>query len=60
MLEPVDKNTQPELKVDIVMVRVIPGCLSHTETEMLLGGHSKAKEKLNWVSEISVQEYVKK
>jgi GDPmannose 4,6-dehydratase len=46
----------PSLKVGDVVVRVDPRYFRPTEVETLLGDPSKAKAKLGWVPEITVQE----
>jgi GDPmannose 4,6-dehydratase len=46
----------PALKVGDVIVRVDPRYFRPTEVETLLGDPTKAKEKLGWVPEITVQE----
>jgi GDPmannose 4,6-dehydratase len=45
----------PALKVGDVIVRIDPRYFRPTEVETLLGDPTKAKEKLGWVPEISVQ-----
>lgn len=46
----------PALKVGQAIVRIDPRYFRPTEVETLLGDPSKAKEKLGWVPEITVQE----
>jgi GDPmannose 4,6-dehydratase len=46
----------PALKVGDVIVRIDPRYFRPTEVETLLGDATKAKEKLGWVPEITVQE----
>ncbi len=46
----------PALKVGEVVVRVDPRYFRPAEVETLLGDPTKAKEKLGWVPEITVQE----
>jgi GDPmannose 4,6-dehydratase len=46
----------PSLKVGDVVVQIDPRYFRPTEVETLLGDPSKAKEKLGWVPEITVQE----
>ena len=46
----------PSLKVGDVVVRVDPRYFRPTEVETLLGDPTKAKAKLGWVPEITVQE----
>jgi len=45
----------PALKVGDVIVRIDPRYFRPTEVETLLGDPTKAKEKLGWVPEITVQ-----
>ena len=46
----------PALKVGDIIIRIDPRYFRPTEVETLLGDPTKAKEKLGWVPEISVQE----
>lgn len=46
----------PALSVGDVIVRVDPRYFRPAEVETLLGDPTKAKEKLGWVPEITVQE----
>jgi GDPmannose 4,6-dehydratase len=46
----------PALKVGDVIVQIDPRYFRPTEVETLLGDPTKAKEKLGWVPEITVQE----
>jgi GDPmannose 4,6-dehydratase len=46
----------PALKVGDVIVRIDPRYFRPTEVETLLGDPTKAKEKLGWVPDITVQE----
>jgi GDPmannose 4,6-dehydratase len=46
----------PALKAGDVIVRVDPRYFRPTEVETLLGDPAKAREKLGWVAEITVQE----
>lgn len=46
----------PALKVDDVIVRIDPRYFRPSEVETLLGDPTKAKEKLGWVPEITVQQ----
>ena len=46
----------PGLKVGDVVVKIDPRYFRPTEVETLLGDPSKAREKLGWVPEITVQE----
>ena len=52
----IEGNKAPALKVGDVVVRVDPRYFRPTEVETLLGDPSKAKAKLGWVPEITVQE----
>ena len=47
---------EPGLKVGDVVVKIDPRYFRPTEVETLLGDPSKAKAKLGWVPEITVQE----
>jgi GDPmannose 4,6-dehydratase len=49
-------NSAPALNVGDVVVRVDPGYFRPAEVETLLGDPSKAKEKLGWVPQITVEE----
>ena len=49
-------DNAPALKVGEVIVRIDPRYFRPTEVETLLGDPTKAKEKLGWVPEITVQE----
>jgi GDPmannose 4,6-dehydratase len=49
-------NKAPKLKVGDVIVRVDPRYFRPTEVDTLLGDPTKAKEKLGWVPEITVQQ----
>jgi GDPmannose 4,6-dehydratase len=46
----------PALKVGEVVVKIDPRYFRPTEVETLLGDPTKAKEKLGWVPEVSVQQ----
>lgn len=52
----VDHNISPKLSVGDVIVRVDPRFFRPAEVETLLGDPTKAKEKLGWIPEISVEE----
>ncbi|MBC3362646.1 GDP-mannose 4,6-dehydratase [Pseudomonas sp. SWRI154] len=56
MVERIDGNLAPALKIGDVIVRVDPRYFRPTEVETLLGDPSKAKKDLGWVPEITVQE----
>ena len=49
-------DNAPALKLGDVVVRIDPRYFRPTEVETLLGDPTKAKEKLGWVPEITVQE----
>ena len=49
-------DNAPALKVGDVIIRIDPRYFRPTEVETLLGDPTKAKEKLGWVPEITVQE----
>lgn len=49
----------PALKVGDVIVKIDPRYFRPTEVETLLGDPAKAKQKLGWVPEITVQEMCK-
>jgi len=55
----VDQNIAPAVKIGDVLVKIDPRYFRPTEVETLLGDPSKAKEKLGWVPEITVQEMCK-
>ena len=52
----IDGEKAPALKVGDVIVKIDPRYFRPTEVETLLGDPSKAKQKLGWVPEITVQE----
>ena len=52
----VDNETAPGVKVGDVIVEVDPRYFRPAEVETLLGDPTKAKEKLGWVPEITVEE----
>lgn len=55
----VSGNCAQEVRVGDVIVRVDPRYFRPAEVETLLGDPTKAKEKLGWVPEISVEEMCK-
>lgn len=55
----IQDDKAPGLKVGDVVVKIDPRYFRPTEVETLLGDPSKAKAKLGWVPEISVQEMCK-
>jgi GDPmannose 4,6-dehydratase len=52
----IEGNRAPGLKVGDVVIQIDPRYFRPTEVETLLGDPSKAKVKLGWVPEITVQE----
>ncbi|WP_442788883.1 GDP-mannose 4,6-dehydratase [Grimontia sp. NTOU-MAR1] len=52
----VDSNKAPSVAVGDIVVRVNPKYFRPAEVETLLGDPTKAKEKLGWVPEITVEE----
>lgn len=52
----VDNEKSPAVKIGDVIVRVDPRYFRPAEVETLLGDPTKAKEKLGWVPEITVEE----
>lgn len=56
VVERIDGDNAPALKVGDVIVKVDPRYFRPAEVETLLGDPSKAKNKLGWVPEITVQE----
>lgn len=56
IIEGIEGNKAPALKEGDVIVRVDPRYFRPAEVETLLGDPSKAKQKLGWTPEISVQE----
>ena len=52
----VDQEKSPAINVGDVIVRVDPRYFRPAEVETLLGDPTKAKEKLGWVPEITVEE----
>lgn len=55
-VEKIEGNMAPALQVGQTIVRIDPRYFRPTEVETLLGDPSKAKAKLGWVPEITVQE----
>jgi GDPmannose 4,6-dehydratase len=49
-------DKSPALKVGDIIMRIDPKYFRPTEVETLLGDPTKARKKLGWVPEISVQE----
>ncbi|MBA1263805.1 GDP-mannose 4,6-dehydratase [Stutzerimonas sp. NM35] len=56
IVESVEGDMAPALRVGDVVVRVDPRYFRPAEVETLLGDPSRAKQKLGWTPEISVQE----
>lgn len=56
---PILKTEQSTLKANDIIFRIDPRYFRPTEVETLLGDPSKAKEKLGWVPEITLQEMCK-
>jgi len=56
VVDKIEGNDAPALKLGDVIVRVDPRYFRPAEVETLLGDPAKAKEKLGWVPEITVQE----
>lgn len=56
IVESITGDRAPALKVGDVIMRVDPRYFRPTEVETLLGDPTKAKEKLGWVPEITVQQ----
>lgn len=54
----IDGQNAPALKLGDVIVKVDPHYFRPTEVETLLGDPSKAKQKLGWVPEITLDEMV--
>lgn len=52
----IEGGSAPALNVGDVVVKIDPRYFRPTEVETLLGDPSKAKEKLGWIPEITVQE----
>ena len=52
----IEGDKAPALKVDDVIVQIDPRYFRPAEVETLLGDPSKAKDKLGWIPEITVQE----
>lgn len=56
IVEKIEGDIAPALKRGNIIIQVDPRYFRPTEVETLLGDPSKAKNKLGWVPEISVQE----
>lgn len=55
----IEGDKAPALKVGDIVMRIDPSYFRPTEVETLLGDPTKAKEKLGWVPEITVQQMCK-
>jgi len=55
----IEGNKAPALKVGDIVMQIDPRYFRPTEVETLLGDPTKAKEKLGWVPEITVQQMCK-
>ena len=55
----IEGNKAPALEVGDIVMQIDPRYFRPTEVETLLGDPTKAKEKLGWVPEITVQEMCK-
>ena len=56
IVEKIESDKTPALQVGQIIVRIDPRYFRPTEVETLLGDPSKAKAKLGWVPEITVQQ----
>ncbi|MDP4835549.1 MAG: GDP-mannose 4,6-dehydratase, partial [Burkholderiales bacterium] len=56
VVERIDGDNAPALKVGQTIVKIDPRYFRPTEVETLLGDPSKAKAKLGWTPEITVQQ----
>ena len=56
VVEQIEGDNAPALKVGDVIVKIDPRYFRPAEVESLLGDPSKAKAKLGWVPEVTVQE----
>lgn len=56
IVQSINGDNAPGLKVGDIIVQIDPRYFRPTEVETLLGDPTKAKEKLGWVPEISVQQ----
>lgn len=54
----IEGNDAPALKIGDIVVKIDPRYFRPTEVETLLGDPSKAKEKLGWTPEITLDEMV--
>jgi GDPmannose 4,6-dehydratase len=58
IVEKIEGNKAPALKVGDVIVKIDPRYYRPTEVETLLGDSTKAKEKLGWVPEITLDQMI--
>ncbi len=58
IVEKIEGNKAPALKVGDVIVKIDPRYYRPTEVETLLGDPTKAKEKLGWVPEITLDQMI--
>ena len=58
IVEKIGGNNAPALKVGDVIMQIDPRYYRPTEVETLLGDPTKAKEKLGWVPEITLDEMI--
>jgi len=56
IVEKLEGNSSPALEVGQILVRIDPRYFRPTEVESLLGDPAKAKSRLGWVPEITVQD----
>ena len=59
IVQAIEGNKAPALKVGDIIVKIDPRYFRPTEVETLLGDPTKAKQKLGWVPEITVQQMCK-
>lgn len=59
IVEKIEGNNAPALKVGDIIIKIDPRYFRPTEVETLLGDPAKAKSKLGWTPEITVQEMCK-
>jgi GDPmannose 4,6-dehydratase len=58
VIEKIEGNNAPALKVGDVIMQIDPRYYRPTEVETLLGDSTKAKEKLGWVPEITLDQMI--
>jgi GDPmannose 4,6-dehydratase len=58
LVSAIDSDQAPALKVGDVIVKIDPRYFRPTEVETLLGDPTKAKEKLGWVPEVTLDEMI--